>query len=85
MTPQQIFRVVARKVEQRATKDGVPLTRLLSRLDVSESNQIVDALAEQFRLFARDALDRIDPHAKPVPLGERMRRQGQMQNVRGPC
>jgi hypothetical protein len=80
MTPQQLFFTVARKAEQRAARDGVPLTKLLNRLDVQETNQMVDALAEQFRLLVRDVLDRgVDPHAKPVPWRERIiRRQRQM-------
>jgi hypothetical protein len=78
MTAQQLFLAACRRAERRASDDGVPLTRLLNRLDVAETDQIVSALAEQFRLFMRDALDRTDPDAKPVPLGERVRRQLQM-------
>jgi hypothetical protein len=82
MTAQQLFAAACRQAERRALHDGVPLTKLLNRLDVAETDQILDALAEQFRLFMRDALEHVDLGAKPASIGERIRRQQQTRTVK---
>jgi hypothetical protein len=59
MTPRQIFWVAAHKAQWELCR-GMPLHKLLNRMEVDETNQIVDALAQQFALFMRDAAERID-------------------------
>jgi hypothetical protein len=82
MTAQQLFAAACRKAERRALHDGVPLTKLLNRLEVAETDQIVDALAEQFWLFVRNALEQVDLGAKPATIGEQVRRLQQTRTVK---
>jgi hypothetical protein len=79
MTPLQLFKSACDRATSKL--QDVPVTKLLNRMEVAETNQIEEALAQQFVLLVRDALARNDPHRKSISWRERERRQATMKTI----
>ena len=72
MTHRQLLRAVAGRMFRLAAQDGIPIDRLLNRLEIGLQQQMIDELAEHFLQLLREARRHTDPNAKLPSIRERL-------------
>ena len=83
MTAQQLFRAACREALDSKVLRGMPVEKVLNRLDFSAEMEIQHALAQQFIVLIRNAAEGVNVN-RPLPtIAEQIAQLAKMRDVEG--